>query len=540
MRLAGIFPMMAGCLVATSCSDGVDPSPATGVRAELIAYGEPDTTHKEVVFVFQEIGSSAATCGGTIIAVKGETGILLTAAHCVAKYSAPGKMVVPPEPGSLTSMAVVMDDNYMIAKPAVKEIFEVALHPEFDGLSHRMDFAMVRFGKVDPSTPVIAAMTASDDQLQVGTMLDLVGYGATESSKSNSIRRHIEKPIAELTSDYLKFDQSGTTGGACEGDSGGPALTLDTPSLVAGVETGGTSCTGVSSYGRVSAAYEGFIKPFVDNATGEITCTECFHSSYQSAAPCSDVFQTCFKSQDCTDYGNCVKACDNDSSCSFGCAQGHTEGASLYATAMECLCTKACAVECETDAKCQKPPVCGLAIAAQACDKCADDSCCEQEQACAGDQTCAQCAGATTPDPSCAGSPAYLGLLQCLGSSCGSDCGKTSCGFAGEATCKACVETSCCEASLGCSLESACEECRSAAQPASECDAIAAWAAWQSCVAESCAKECAGTGDAGAPQVESSTVGGGCGFARSRAASQFWAVSLLLIGAKCVRRRRRR
>jgi hypothetical protein len=528
MRPTAALPLALVAMTALSCADAVEEGPQPGARTAAITYGQVDTTHPAVVFIFQELGQAVATCGGTIVAVKGETGFLLTAAHCVAKLAGPTQLSLPPEPASTDTMAVVMDADYMTASPSVKEVFEVALHPEFDGLSHAHDFAMVRFGKIDPATVPIAPLAPSEDQLQVGTMIELVGYGATETSTHNSVRRHIDKPIASLDGDLIEIDQSGTSGGACEGDSGGPALTLDSPQRVAGVVSGGTSCTGTAELGRVSSAYDGFIAPFIDDATGAITCTECLHSSYQSGAPCAEVFRICYQDPDGVAYSDCLKGCDpGDAGCSQGCSRAHPDGAELYAAAMRCVCDTACATECAGDARCLRPPACGIAMPDAACAACAEEACCAEERTCAADDACAPCAGAATAAVSCAGSAAYRALRRCLGESCAADCGESPCGYAGTSDCRLCVEAHCCETSLACSLDGTCDACRSAAAPGPECADNAGFRAWTSCVDATCTSACT-------TELPSDSVQGcgGCASAPATGGAWCgWVAVLALLGA---------
>ena len=65
-----------GCEVEDSAYVG---EKVVEAEAKIIG-GTPDTTHKAVVFVFDE--NQGAACSGTIIHKNGSTAWVLTAAHC--------------------------------------------------------------------------------------------------------------------------------------------------------------------------------------------------------------------------------------------------------------------------------------------------------------------------------------------------------------------------------------------------------------------------------------------------------------------------
>jgi hypothetical protein len=236
MRGISVVAFAAACASCEAAELGTTGAP--------IVNGTPDTTHDAVVAVFDSATSSQ--CSGTVIAVSGTSGVVLTAAHC------------------LPADTVVMGDDYFAPSAIVYDVIDSLGHPQWNPTDPDAgyDFALLRFAGADGATPVIPALTPAEDQLAIGMQLLEVGYGVTAPiGGENTLRRAFTGTIADLSSLLIEF--SSTSGGTCAGDSGGPALTIGTERVAGVTSLGDVGCNIYSLKGRVSVVYDGFIAPFL-------------------------------------------------------------------------------------------------------------------------------------------------------------------------------------------------------------------------------------------------------------------------------------
>ncbi|MFW5740276.1 MAG: S1 family peptidase, partial [Myxococcota bacterium] len=510
---------------ALACSaDGFVPERSEN-REEAIIYGDLDYTHQAVVAVF----ANGGVCTGTIVDVQGSSAYVLTAAHCVTT-SGPTALW----PGQIT---VAMGNDYDYATQYF-DVAEVEFHPLYDGTDGSAnDFGMLRITGTSSSTPYIPPLTPAEDSLQVGTNVNLVGYGRTESGYNNSERRIVQKPIDDLSSAWLMFDQTGTSGGTCQGDSGGPALTLGAERVAAVTSFGtGANCAADGYSGRVSTVYDSFVKPFIDGTTGTISCDECHNAVTAGAGACVSDIEACFSSSACNSFYNCLVNCTT-TSCQNQCVQNNPTGADMYNAIYECICSS-CSTECANDPLCAGPTGCGLTTGDQACDDCFHASC-ESECAAATEEptlsdylTCAQGCSTQACLDGCdsqypAAAAAYGAFDACIGNHCASECGISSggCGLTtGDPTCDDCFQTACeseCEAATaepdlmdylqcaqGCSDQACYDSCEAQYPTAAQ-----ALGALDTCMGAECATECGAGGSGGSGG--SSGSGGSGGFAGS-------------------------
>jgi hypothetical protein len=244
MRHLAVIASLALSTLALGCSSQstAEPAEVIGKAASPIFNGQADTTHKAVVYV--ELGGGS--CTGTIIASCEGTGYVLTAAHCCE---------------TPVVQAVMGNDAYDF-DAQVFDASDTYADPVYSGPSDH-DFCLFKISGTDPSTPVIPAMRPEEDALQTGDTVEFVGYGVTEYDDNNSQRRHVSDDISGLTKHVMSYDQQ--PGGPCNGDSGGPALSLVGGALrVSGVTSqGDDACVEYGESGRVSGVYESFIAPYL-------------------------------------------------------------------------------------------------------------------------------------------------------------------------------------------------------------------------------------------------------------------------------------
>lgn len=196
---------------------------AAGARRSAIAYGTLDTVHTAVVAVLAPVGpTELEECTGTIVQVQNGNGYVLTAAHCCNAY-------VP--------TVVVVSDDYAVGEayvsgspspvPPVYPVVagSVVYDALYDGEDH--DFCMLQFSGATADTATIGLPTTSGDGLELGSTVEHVGFGQTQTSPTNTQRRTGTDTIdLALTPLVVEFSQGGPQDipGTCEGDSGGPSL----------------------------------------------------------------------------------------------------------------------------------------------------------------------------------------------------------------------------------------------------------------------------------------------------------------------------
>lgn len=315
-----------GCVVADeSDEDHVEQA------ASWIINGTPDTTHPAVVAVFGNGG-----CTGTIIHTDPANGIghVLTAAHCQ------------------NPQQVVIGNNYN-SPTAVFPVIASQAHPSYNGQVY--DFRMVRISGVNASTPVIPAMSPAQDNLAPGTQVRHVGYGLAgpPPGSNNSTRRQILGQLAQVSTLTIEYNQP--NGGPCSGDSGGPQLTTSGQELVAGVTSfGDQNCNSFGVSGRVSAIYDSFIVPYINDAPiGPLDCDGCLQAATTGQGDCIGDVNACFNNSACANLVQCLNNCATQN-CVNQCAQDHQAGIPLYEAIFACVCNTACTMECGNEPVCMQ------------------------------------------------------------------------------------------------------------------------------------------------------------------------------------------
>jgi hypothetical protein len=226
MRVLAAVCSIAATLALHGCSPSTPDRSPVGRAQSAIAYGTTDSTHTAVVAVLAPVGSTELEeCGGSIVQVKGGRGYVLTAAHCCNVY-------VP--------TIVVVSNDYSVGEPylsggtpvppvyavvAGSVYYDAQYTPSAPFPDH--DFCMLKFSGATGNTPVLALPSSSGDGLALGSTVEHVGFGITETNNGNSTRRTGSDVVnLALTPSLVEFSQGGASHvpGTCNGDSGGPSL----------------------------------------------------------------------------------------------------------------------------------------------------------------------------------------------------------------------------------------------------------------------------------------------------------------------------
>lgn len=272
--LATLVVALTACASNTSVSgEGIDS------RSDPIFNGTLDgTAHPSVVSVITDMGNQGfGACSGTIIAVNGTTGYILTAGHCV--YDTQGGQASPP-----TDVILGNDYNCFINGNCSSSIHHTVSGwtkaPGWTGdlntSQTNSDFGLVKFEGASASLTVSEVLSPDmASSLHTGSITTAVGFGMTSGNdQSNTKRWKVDINADQVTADYLIHNQSAQNKGTCEGDSGGPHfLNVNGTDYVAAVTSyglGNGTCETQDGYnGRPTkqAIYD-WITSYVGGSTG--------------------------------------------------------------------------------------------------------------------------------------------------------------------------------------------------------------------------------------------------------------------------------
>jgi hypothetical protein len=175
-------------------------------------------------------GAPLGTCTGVLVAHQ----IVLTAAHCIDEL-----------PGSIR---LVFHDRQGIEQGHIDGP-TVVHHPS-------LDLAALLLA-ADDSSPAVAAQPIAvdlEDTLAIGGLVEIAGFGVTAEGTVGARQFSVSR-IQSLGGDSFRVAADGRTG-ACDGDSGGPALVRDSAgaAVVAGLLTRGSAdCATSDEYLRLSS-----------------------------------------------------------------------------------------------------------------------------------------------------------------------------------------------------------------------------------------------------------------------------------------------
>lgn len=329
------LPFVVGCVEGSetlTVQDKVEDA------QEQIIGGSNDTAdpnHDAIVYLEGNQGA----CTGTIIAVNGSTGYILTAGHC----------------NGMDIMGVGSNINNLVGY----NITDMGAHPNWNNdPGNGYDFRIYSFVGANGSTKVIPAATSQT--YSDGTMGTIIGWGMTIDGNQNSIpttRQAVTKPINAIYGNppLIEWDQTST--GFCSGDSGGPTVfngqVIGVTSFTA---SNNGDCQGSGVFGYSGRVDHPSVASWIAGITGgqvQMTCDTCFQSAVAPGGACSSQYDACTNNQDCIDFFNCLDACGANPSdaCVNSCVNAHPTGTDLYVAIIDCGCTACsslCVAECGT------------------------------------------------------------------------------------------------------------------------------------------------------------------------------------------------
>jgi hypothetical protein len=244
--------LLAALLAAASaCSASADEQ--LGSRAEPIAGGSADLSHKNVFLLARETMNSGALCTATLIAPN----LLLTARHCVSpgtgddQVQCGNSLLQAPYPASAffaTNDAQPRNGSPFFGATEVRV-------PSQGEDTCGYDVALIILSKNVPADISVPAVPRIDREVQPGEEYTAVGYGVNASGDSNHGRMELDGLTIACQpgscGDGVEASEFRGETGICSGDSGGPALDAD-GKVVGVVSRGGPDCS-TPIYGTVTA-----------------------------------------------------------------------------------------------------------------------------------------------------------------------------------------------------------------------------------------------------------------------------------------------
>ena len=193
-------------------------------------------------------------CTGTAITNR----VIITAAHCIQKES--GVMRTAAE-----IQFVVGEDPEIDG--VVYDVAEVAVHPNYDYTSNARqleDVAVVLLASDlnEQSAGILPIefnrhpLSGLDAEALLKRRVEIAGFGRTDTAPGASQKRgrfFTSVELSDLTDLTVVIDGQGVTG-ACDGDSGGPVLTLNmrqAPVILGVLRGGSETCVGQDHYARL-------------------------------------------------------------------------------------------------------------------------------------------------------------------------------------------------------------------------------------------------------------------------------------------------
>jgi len=219
-------------LIVAAAAPVVAPGPARAVTG-----GQPDGAAHPYAVGIVEPGQTGIGCSGVLVRPRaGGPPVVLTAAHCLARF------------GSRGTVHVVFGAGASTGSRPLAGVYQV--NPAYRPTDHLHDIAVVRLGVPAPTAPATLAPIGTLDRVSPGSLVTL-GFGAPFHGQ----RRSATELLVSVTPDWVFLRQG--SGNSCSGDSGGPDLLPGSSTVVALTDQG--SCSDSQDLRLDTATSQSFI-----------------------------------------------------------------------------------------------------------------------------------------------------------------------------------------------------------------------------------------------------------------------------------------
>jgi hypothetical protein len=231
-------------------------------RRSAVIGGSPDTfSQYPQVGVLTTLNGIPFTCSGTLVTES----VVVTAAHCLSMASQ-GELIFSTEWSAADGPA-----TYDAVRGYLRS-------PQYDpsGASNIHDIGVVF---LSTGMPGVSLPVLNSAPVNIGDVVELVGYGRTTSDGGVGIRSFAQSSISAVDISEMEV---GSTGSArnCEGDSGGPSLLTDNTGALrlAGVvsraaDNTDTTCSGATIHTRVDSHLDWLRSVIAQDSAGGCSMT---------------------------------------------------------------------------------------------------------------------------------------------------------------------------------------------------------------------------------------------------------------------------
>ena len=192
---------------------------------------------------------TSAFCTGTVITDR----VVVTAAHCIVSSNGRTR--------TADDLSFVIGENPEV-DGRLFDVSQIVVHPDYianSDNSQATDVALLLLAQnISSQAPELLPiafnrhpLTGLDADALSNRTVEIAGYGVTQTNESGRFFTSVE--LIEINELTVLIDGKGQTG-ACEGDSGGPLITLNTrqvPVIIGVLRGGSTNCVGQDHYVRL-------------------------------------------------------------------------------------------------------------------------------------------------------------------------------------------------------------------------------------------------------------------------------------------------